>query len=685
MSMPASIRQTLLAALIAVPLAGSAGGASAAAVQKFDYLVQDFVAGGMTRTVSGDTVHLAYSYRDNGRGPDIDERWSFAGDGSVASYAAKGRTTFDASIDERFRQAQGRASWKTLSDTGEVATPAPLFYVPIQGTPETLAVLARALLAAPSGRLPLAPSGEASITRVETVTLAAGGPTRSVSLYAIAGLDLSPTYVWLDDGPGKDLFAALYPGPYGLIQQGYQAEAQRLAERQQAADGKLLADLQRSTRHVVDGMLAITNVRVFDSRKAVLGEPSTVYLYRGKVAAVLPAAQPVAKDATVVDGGGRALLPALIDVHGHESEWGAPLQVAGGVTIVRDVGNDNEQFLRLIQKGESGEYLTPRYLGRAGFLEGASPFASRGSALASSLEEARNWVDWYAMHGFRQIKIYNSFKPEWVEDTIRHAHSRGLRVSGHVPAFTRAELMVRAGYDELQHINQVFLNFLAGPKDDTRTLLRFKLVADQAHALDLDSAPVQEFLKLVAERGVAVDPTLATFEAMFRQDMGQPSPTHGKIADHLPITYQRFLRQAEMDATPEQRAVHRASYLKMLDMVRRMEAAGITVMPGTDGLPGFLLHRELELYVEAGIPAARVLQMATLDTARELGFDGFGAVETGMHADVILVDGDPTTDISAVRRIAMVTKGTDVYFPAEIYTALGVKPFVPAPALQRPR
>jgi imidazolonepropionase-like amidohydrolase len=77
--------------------------------------------------------------------------------------------------------------------------------------------------------------------------------------------------------------------------------------------------------------------------------------------------------------------------------------------------------------------------------------------------------------------------------------------------------------------------------------------------------------------------------------------------------------------------------------------------------------------------------MATLDTARELGFDGFGAVEAGMNADVMLVDGDPTTDISAVRRIAMVTKGADVYFPAEIYTALGVKPFVPALSLQRPQ
>lgn len=142
--------------------------------------------------------------------------------------------------------------------------------------------------------------------------------------------------------------------------------------------------------------------------------------------------------------------------------------MAAAVTIVRDIGNDNELFLQLIEKGESGEYPTPRYLGRAGFLEGASPYASRGSALANSLAEARDWVDWYAERGSRQIKIYNSFRPEWVEDTGRHAHSRGLRVSGHVPACTRAEAMVQAGYDGLQHINQVFLNFLADD-DDTRT------------------------------------------------------------------------------------------------------------------------------------------------------------------------------------------------------------------------
>ena len=251
--MPTCARRTLLTFLIWLPVIGAVDAAPTSTAQKYDFVVQDFVAGSMTRKARGNAVDVVYSYRDNGRGPDVKERWTFASNGSVASYAAKGKTTFDATIDERFQQQAGRASWKTLSDAGETAAPAPLFYVPIQGTPEAFAVLARELLAVPTGRLPLAPSGEAAITKVETLTVNAGGAPRSVSLYAIAGLELSPTYVWLDDGPDRDLFASLYPGPYGLIAQGYAGEAKRLGERQQAADGTLLADLQRKTRHTVAG------------------------------------------------------------------------------------------------------------------------------------------------------------------------------------------------------------------------------------------------------------------------------------------------------------------------------------------------------------------------------------------------------------------------------------------------
>lgn len=650
-----------------------------APARHYDYLVKDFVAGGLDRSEENGEIVVKFQYRDNGRGPTYEERYVLGKDNRTTLHTIKGTTTFGSKVDERFERKGSDASWKTLVDSGE-AKKSDAFYVPLTGTAEDNAVLARALLRAPGQTLTLLPGGKASIAKLRTETVDAAGKRIKVSLYAMTGIDLRPQYIWLDDEK-RDLFAELSAGPYGVILHDYAAHAARLGAMSDDADDKLLRALQQKARHTIDAPLAITNVRVFDSRTATLSALRTVYLFRGRVAAVVPANEPIGKDAQVIDGTGKTLLPGLIDVHGHEDPWSAPLQIAGGVTIVRDIGNDNPEFLKLIQKVEHGDVVGPHYLGRAGFLEGESEFATRFSGLAKTLDEAKQWVDWYAQHGYRQLKIYNSFKPEWVEETVAYAHGRGLRVSGHVPAFTTATMMVKAGFDELQHINQIFLNFLTTPKDDSRTLLRFQLVANKGHALQLDSQEVTTFIDLLKKKGVAVDPTVATFEAMFRQDMGEPSPNYGAIADHLPAAWQRSLRQADMDATPEQRQTYRASYKKMLEMVMRMEKAGVTIMPGTDGLAGFLLHRELELYVEAGIKPARVLQLATLDTAKELGFDGYGAIEPGANADVILVDGDPTADISAIRKIALVSRGADLYFPAEIYAAMGVQPFVPAPKI----
>ncbi len=78
------------------------------------------------------------------------------------------------------------------------------------------------------------------------------------------------------------------------------------------------------------------------------------------------------------------------------------------------------------------------------------------------------------------MKLYNSIKPEWAQPIAAYAHSRGLRVSGHVPAFSRSERVVREGYDELQHINQMMLNFVSDPDTDSRTILRFNLVGERA-------------------------------------------------------------------------------------------------------------------------------------------------------------------------------------------------------------
>ena len=111
----------------------------------------------------------------------------------------------------------------------------------------------------------------------------------------------------------------------------------------------------------------------------------------------------------------------------------------------------------------------------------------------------------------------------------------------------------------------------------------------------------------------------------------------------------------------------------------------IRLLPGTDNDSGFTVHRELELYVKAGIPAARVLRMATWDCEQYLGFEqSLGSIEPGKLADFILVPGDPTRDISTVRRVRLVMKDGMLYFPSEIYEALGIEPFTNAPAVTPP-
>ncbi|HEY6101582.1 MAG TPA: amidohydrolase family protein, partial [Anaeromyxobacter sp.] len=171
----------------------------------------------------------------------------------------------------------------------------------------------------------------------------------------------------------------------------------------------------------------------------------------------------------------------------------------------------------------------------------------------------------------------------------------------------------------------------------------------------------------------------------FTQAAGELSHAYGAVADHLPQAVRRQLYRTEMEADAPTRERYRASFAKALEAIGRLDGAGVTLVPGTDAVAGFTLHREYELWAQAGIPAARVLQHATLGAARVLGLEReIGQVAPGFTADLALVEGDPTRDISAIRRVAMVVKQGDVFFPAEIYPALGVKPFAEPPLVRLP-
>jgi hypothetical protein len=549
-------------------------------------------------------------------------------------------------------------------------------YVPINSSSlGIITVFYRALKKLDNGALPLLPGGELHMRIVDNLELHRGNDTRRLQLVAFTGLGLQPFFIWFTD-TDANAFALIAPGYLTEIEEGWQDQATRLIERQQAAEAAQLKEMAATLRHPMKGLTVIRNGRIFDSQNARLGALSDVYVLRGRITAVLPAGSPAQGVDNELDAKGRVVLPGLFDMHVHTSRWEGGVNLASGVTSVRDMGNDNATIQQMLDETTRGELLQAQIV-PAGFLEGEGENSASQGFHVHDLEGAKNAIDWYAEHGYPQIKIYNSFPKAILRDTTAYAHSRGLRVSGHIPVFLRAQDAVEQGYDEIQHINQVLLNFLVTPTTDTRTLDRFYLPAQKVADLDFDAQPVKDFIALLKEHKTVIDPTLSAF-AFIAQHQGDVLAPYVAFVDHMPLNMQRSARVAQMKIPDEKTAArYQKSFDKMVEFVGRMYKAGIPLVAGTDDIPGFVLHSELASYVKAGLTPAQAIQVATWNGAQYTRtINDRGSIAPGKLADLLIMEGDPTVNIADIRKIGMVLTQGQWLSPTEIYQRLGVKPFV---------
>ena len=329
----------------------------------------------------------------------------------------------------------------------------------------------------------------------------------------------------------------------------------------------------------------------------------------------------------------------------------------------------------MLDETAAGQLLAPQVV-PAGFLEGESPFNANLGFVIKDLDQAKRAVDLYAEHGYPQLKIYNSFPKAILKETVAYAHSRGMRVSGHIPAGLRAQDALDAGYDEIQHINQVMLNFLVKPDTETRNLNRFILPAEKVADLDFNSKPVKDFVAYLAKKQISIDATLGTF-AFLKQKDGDMNEPYAGFAANMPPDVARSLSVGTMkidsDATLKR---YEKSYAKMVQFAGILYKAGVPLVAGTDDIAGFMLHSELAMLVKAGLTPAQAIQVATRNGARYTRTTHErGSIEVGKLADLVLVDGDPTRNIEDIRKVsAVITRGYLIY-PQEIDAALGIKPF----------
>jgi imidazolonepropionase-like amidohydrolase len=618
-------------------------------------------------------THEFFQFNDRGRGPKTYTAYRIDSNGLIASEETTGVDYMKSPVEEHFSITSGTAAWKSQSEDIKQNDAAGKFYVDLNGGPEGGAILARAVLRSKSGKLALLPGGEAGVRKLESVAVDVDGKKRTVTLFAIDGLSFTPSYIWLD---ADQQFFASVGGWSALIRQGFEPAVATLQKVQREVESSRSSELAKKLTHKPAGDLVIKNVAVFDSTKGSVlrGQRVTV---RGERIVALESehGQATAAGAEVIDGAGKTLLPGLWDMHAHLFPANAYLDIAAGVTTVRDMGNPIEDLTRLRDQIEAGTQIGPRII-RAGFIDGPGPFEGPIKVLAATPDEARQRVDEYAKLGYAQIKIYSSVKPELVPVIAAEAHKLNLRVSGHVPSGMIAEQFIRDGADEIQHMNFIFLNFMPDVKE-TRTPARFMEPGKRAGGIDLNSQQVSDFIALLKSHHTVIDPTMAIWEATYVDRPGQPATMDRYLFDRLPVQEQRGSKTAggALNATdPEVDKLYRASYANMVRMVKRLYDSGVQIVAGTDLTNGYGLHRELEIYNQAGIPAPEVLRIATLGAAQVMHMDrDFGSVSPGKFADMILVNGDPAANISDIRHLEVVIKSGAIFRPAELYPEFGIR------------
>jgi hypothetical protein len=623
-------------------------------------------------TAADGTVTVAFEMKENGRGPAANATIHLAPDGTITAFEAHGHHEMQAPVDEVFSVDAGHAHWKSREEAGEATITRPAFFVPIADVPDVLGLLAQALLKA-GGTMALLPDGEAHIEKTGETTVQSAGRSKHLTAYAITGLDLSPMRVWMEDD--GTWFGIVDPW-FSLVPEGWESAIDPLiAKRDEMVRARDREVVGRLAHRPPAAGLAFQHARVLDVERGRWLPDQTVVVVGDTIAAVGPSkTTKVPAGAETVDLAGKALLPGLWDMHAHLGTSDGLLNIASGVTTVRDVGNDPDRLDDFKKRFDEGTAVGPHVL-RAGFIEGRGEKAASSRITAETEAEAKAGVEFYAKRGYEMIKIYNSVRPELVPVITKEAHARGMTVTGHIPVHMLAHEAVRDGYDGIEHVNMLFLNFFAGHDTDTRTPLRFSVVGDKAADFDLASKPAQDFFGYLRQHKTVIDPTEATFESVFVGQQGKVPPGEEWIVQRLPVQSRRgFLTGGLPMAGKEE--LYARSYDKMLAMVRALRDAKVTVVAGTDALAGMMLDRELELFVRGGLTPADALRDATLVPARAMKREKTsGTIAPGKMADLVVVDGDPLTNISDLRKTVTTVRGGVAYPTTETFAAVGVKPW----------
>ena len=519
------------------------------------------------------------------------------------------------------------------------------------------------------------PAGVLTIEDRGTDDFSLKGSKVTLERFSISDLAWGRETLWLD---AQERLAALVTvdGEYDHFEATrpeYEENLGNFVQRAATDEMAALAAISKDFRNDnSQGTLALVGATLVDGTGAPALNDSAVVIQGGRIVSAGPRGKvKLPKDARVVDLTGRTIVPGLWDMHAHfeQVEWG-PVYLAAGVTTVRDCGNEFEFITTVRDTINSGRGVGPRLL-LAGIVDGSGPIAL-GVARVDTPEQAREWVHRYHDAGFTQIKIYSSVKKENLEAVAAEAHKLGMTVTGHVPEGMTGFDAIDAGMDQINHITYVARMmdpaiFSLGPGEDRQKRLA------ALRGFDPDSEQSRKALQFLKAHNTVIDPTLTIFE-MFTRTGNRPfesfEPGVAKVA---PALATQLRNVGPGPAGAEMGEARFAAYLKTVAALHR---EGIPIVVGTDQtVPGHSVHREMELYVEAGFTPMEALQSATLIPARVMRMDKeVGTIEPGKRADLVVLGANPLDSISNIRKTERVMQGGVFYDCAALWKSVDFLP-----------